>query len=80
MEQYYYNTLNKPQQNTYNAIKAGLQSLAPSFSVPLLEQKLLSEVFMKVRLDHPQLFYAGTFKYRFFPDSENAEMVPDYLF
>lgn len=26
MEQYYYNTLNKPQQNTYNAIKAGLQS------------------------------------------------------
>ncbi|MGN1231245.1 MAG: peptidase, partial [Anaerotignum sp.] len=58
----------------------GLQSLAPSFSVPLLERKELSEVFMKVRLDHPQLFYAGTFQYRFFPDSENAEMVPDYLF
>ncbi len=80
MEQYYYNTLTKPQQNTYNAIKVGLQSLAPSFSVPLLEQKELSEVFMKVRLDHPQLFYAGTFQYRYFPRSENAEMVPDYLF
>ncbi len=80
MEQYYYNTLDKPQQNTYNAIKAGLQSLAPSFSVPLLEQKALSEVFMKVRLDHPQLFYAGTFQYRYYPDSGNAEMIPDYLF
>lgn len=80
MEQYYYNTLTKPQQNTYHAIKVGLQSLAPSFSVPLLERKELSEVFMKVRLDHPQLFYAGTFQYRYFPHSENAEMIPDYLF
>lgn len=80
MEQYYYNTLTKPQQNTYHAIKVGLQSLAPSFPVPLLERKELSEVFMKVRLDHPQLFYAGTFQYRYYPNSENAEMVPDYLF
>lgn len=80
MEQYYYNTLTKPQQNTYHAIKVGLQSLAPSFSVPLLERKELSEVFMKARLDHPQLFYAGTFQYRYYPDSENAEMIPDYLF
>lgn len=80
MEQYYYNTLHKTQQNTYHAIKVGLQSLAPSFSVPLLERRELSEVFMKVRLDHPQLFYAGTFQYRYYPDSENAEMVPDYLF
>ncbi len=80
MEQYYYNTLTKPQQNSYNAIKAGLQSLAPSFPVPLLENRELSDVFMKVRLDHPQLFYAGTFRYRYYPDSGNAEMIPEYLF
>ncbi|MGN0136230.1 transglutaminase domain-containing protein [Anaerotignum sp.] len=80
MEQYYYNTLKKSQQNTYNAIKIGLQSVAPSFSVPLLERKELSEVFMKVRLDNPQFFYAGTFQYRYYPDSENAEMIPEYLF
>ena len=80
MEQYYYNTLTKPQQNSYNAIKAGLQSLAPSFPVPLLENRELSDVFMKVRLDHPQLFYAGTFKYRYYPDGSNAEMIPEYLF
>ncbi|WP_458407884.1 transglutaminase domain-containing protein [Anaerotignum sp.] len=80
MEQYYYNTLTKPQQNSYNAIKAGLQSLAPSFPVPLLENRELTDVFMKVRLDHPQLFYAGTFKYRYYPDGSNAEMMPEYLF
>lgn len=80
MEPYYYSTLSKSQQNTYHAIQAGLQSLAPSFSVPLLERRELSEVFAKVRLDHPQLFYAGTFQYRYFPNSEHAEMIPDYLF
>lgn len=80
MEQYYYNTLTKPQQNSYNAIKAGLQSLAPSFPVPLLENRELTDVFMKVRLDHPQLFYAGTFRYRYYPDGSNAEMIPEYLF
>ena len=80
MEQYYYATLNKAEQSSYNAIKAGLQSLALSFSVPLLENKALSGVFMKVRLDHPELFYAGTFQYRYYPDSGNAELVPEYLF
>ena len=80
MEQYYYNTLTKPQQNSYNAIKAGLQSLAPSFPVPLLENRELADVFMKLRLDHPQLFYAGTFKYRYYPDGSNAEFIPEYLF
>ena len=80
MEQYYYATLNKAEQSSYNAIKAGLQSLALSFSVPLLENKALSDVFMKVRLDHPELFYAGTFQYRYYPDSGNAELVPEYLF
>lgn len=80
MEQYYFSQLNKRQQAAYHAIKTGLQSLAPSFSVPLLEQKALLDVFMQVRLDNPQIFYAGTFKYRYFPDSQNAEMIPVYLF
>lgn len=80
MEQYYYNTLTKPQQNTYHAMKAGLQSLAPSFPVPLLENRELTDVFMKLRLDHPELFYAGTFKYRYYPDGTNAELIPEYLF
>lgn len=80
MEQYYYQTLTKPQQNTYNAMKAGLQSFAPSFPVPLLENRELTDVFMKLRLDHPELFYAGTFKYRYYPDGTNAELIPEYLF
>ena len=80
MEQYYYNQLNKAQQNTYHAIKEGLQALAPSFQIPRLEGKELSEVYFMVRLDNPEIFYTTSYKYRYFPDSGNAEMIPEYLF
>lgn len=77
---YYYNQLNKFQQKAYYAIKAGLESMAPSFPVPRLEGSELSELYFKVRMDHPELFYSVSFKYRFYPDSENVEMLPEYLF
>lgn len=78
--EYYYSLLSKAQQNTYHAIKTGLASLAPSFQIPRLEHKELSDVYMMVRLDHPEIFYSVNFKYRFYPDSGNAEMIPEYLF
>ena len=80
MEQYYYNRLNKAQQNTYHAIKTGLQSLAPSFQIPRLEHKELADVFFLVRLDNPEIFYSVNFKYKFYQDSGNAEMIPEYMF
>ena len=80
MEKYYYNRLNKAQQNTYHAIKTGLQSLAPSFQIPRLEHKELADVFFMVRLDNPEIFYSVNFKYKYYQDSGNAEMVPEYMF
>ena len=80
MENYYYNRLNKAQQNTYHAIKTGLQSLAPSFQIPRLEHKELADVYFMVRLDHPEIFYTTNFKYRFYQESGNAEMIPEYMF
>ena len=80
MEPYYYQTLSKAEQSSYQAMQAGLQAFAPSFPVPLLENRALTDVFMKLRLDCPQLFYAGTFQYRYYPDSRNAELIPAYLF
>lgn len=80
MENYYYNRLNKAQQNTYHAIKTGLQSLSPSFQIPRLEHKELADVFFMVRLDNPEIFYSTNFKYRFYQESGNAEMIPEYIF
>ena len=80
MEKYYYNRMNKAQQNTYHAMKTGLESLASSFQVPRLEAKELMDVYFLLRLDCPEIFYSVKFSYRYYPSSGNAEMVPEYLF
>ena len=77
---YYYDLLNKQQQKAYHAMKVGLESLAPSFPVPRLEHQELADVYFLLRLDHPKIFYSVSYKYRYYPDSENIEMIPEYLF
>lgn len=50
------------------------------FSVPRLENRELSDIFFRLRLDRPEIFYATGFSYRFAPGAERAELLPDYLF
>ncbi len=80
MEPYYYDHMTKPQQAIYRAMKNGLKNLDSSFSIPLSDGRELSDIFFRLRLDCPEIFYAGGFRYRFFPDGTNAELIPEYLF
>ena len=80
MEAYYYSKMNKAQQSVYHAMKTGLITLAPSFSVPILGGQELQDIFFKLRLDCPELFWAVGFRYRHYPNASNAEMIPEYLF
>ncbi len=80
MEPYYYLHMSKVHQSAYHAMKAGLQSLAPSFPVPRLEGRELADIFFRLRLDCPEIFWATGFHYRFYPDSTNVEFIPEYLF
>lgn len=80
MERYYYHQLNKLQQSTYHAIRTGLMSLAPSFPVPHLEGRELADLYFMVRLDCPEIFWSSNFRYKWYPDSGNVEMIPEYLF
>lgn len=80
MENYYYNQLNKLQQSTYHAMKNGLQALAPSFQIPRLEDKELAELYFMLRMDNPEVFASVSYRYRYYPESGNAEMIPEYLF
>ena len=79
-ELYYYNQLNKAQQAAYHAMRAGLLALAPSFQVPLLSGRELSDLYFMLRLDCPEIFWSVKFKYRYYQDSGNAEIIPEYLF
>ena len=80
MEPYYYGQMNKKQQSAYHAMKTGLTALEPSFSVPRLDGRELTDIFFKLRLDWPDIFYGVGFRYRFYQQAENVEMIPEYLF
>ena len=77
---YYYNQLSKIEQKAYYAVKEGLLNIAPSFTVPLLDAKTLSDIYFMVRMDHPEIFWSVKFSYRYYKDSDHAEMIPEYLF
>ena len=79
MEEYYYNQLNRTGREAYHAILTGLKSLSPSFRIPLLENKELTEIYFSVRMDHPEIFYTVEFKYRYHNGAEYGEMMPVYL-
>ena len=77
---YYYNQLSKIEQKAYYAMKEGLSNLAPSFTVPLLDGKTLSDIYFMVRMDCPGIFWSVKFSYKYYKDSDHAEMIPEYLF
>ena len=77
---YYYDQLNKDQQNVYYAMKQGLLQMEPSFPVLRLDQKELGDIYFMVRMDNPMIFWSVTFKYRYYKDSTYVELIPEYLF
>ena len=80
MEAFYYSQMSKVEQAVYHAMKTGFSEMMTSFLVPRVEAKVLGEVFFRVRLDCPEIFYAVSFKYRSYRDSNNLEIIPEYLF
>ena len=77
---YYYNQLSKIEQKAYYAIKEGLKAVVPSFSVPLLDGRCLSDIYFMVRMDCPEIFYSVKFRYKYYKDADHAELIPEYLF
>ena len=80
MEQYYYNHMNKAQQAAYHSILSGVKNLADEFQIPALEGEELYNVFFQMRLDHPEIFWLSSYKYRYYKDSPNLIFIPEYLF
>ena len=75
MEQYYYNHMNKAQQAAYHSILSGVKNLADEFQIPALEGKELIMFFFQMRLDHPEIFWVSSYKYRYYKDSPNLIFI-----
>ena len=80
MEPFYYQHLIKSEQAVYHAIKTGVTALEDHFLVPYADPARISMIFFLVRLDCPEIFYAVTVKLRKWPQSDNLEILPEYLF
>lgn len=80
MEPYYYQQMNKQRQVAYHAILQGITALADEFQIPAIDGSELYDVFFQLRLDHPEIFWATSFKYKFFKGSPNYIFIPEYIF
>ena len=79
MEQYYYNHMDKQKQAAYHAMLQGIRNLADEFQIPALDADSLYNVFFQLRLDHPEIFWATGYKYRYYKDSPNMTARVDKL-
>lgn len=77
---YYHSQMNKQQQAAYHSMLEGLKNMAPSFMVPRLDGKELFDIHFLLRLDHPEVFYSKGIKYKYYDNSSQVEVIPEYLF
>ena len=80
MEPFYYTKMTKQQQAAYHVIMQGANALADEFQIPRIESAELYDVFFRLRLDHPEIFWMTGYKYKYYQDSPNLIFVPEYLF
>ena len=80
MEPFYYTKMTKQQQAAYHVIMKGANELADEFKIPRIESAELYDVFFRLRLDHPEIFWMTGYKYKYYQDSPNLIFVPEYLF
>ncbi len=80
MEPYYYAKMNKQEKNVYQAMKIGMMKAEKMILVPRMEVKQLYNIFLKMRLDTPFLFWVSTFRCRSYQDSSHIQIVPTYIF
>ena len=79
-QEYYFQQMNREEKQVYRAMYDGFTALAPEFPVLRLEGKELAEIFFRLRLDHPSIFYVSSFTYRFFDQADSVHLIPEYLF
>ena len=80
MEPYYYGKMNKEQQAAYRVMCQGFCSLSDQFLIPKLSGEELGEVFLRLRFDHPEIFWVPGYRFQYYRDSPNLILKPEYLF
>lgn len=80
MEAYYYERLDKARKSVYYALYTGLKALQPAIDTPRTDAKTLGDLYGLIRMDHPEVFYSTTFRWRAAPQADTITVLPAYLF
>lgn len=80
MAAHYEEQLARPLREVYGLLLRGFAAGEAAVRVPTTDIRALSEVYTRLRLDHPELFYLTGFHLRCMPGAESGEVVADYLF
>ena len=77
---YYYGQLSRPLQGVYDALLGGFRALTPGIRIPMLDEKQLADVYLRLKLDEPLLFYVTGYRCRWMTGAAHMELLPEYLF
>lgn len=80
MEPFYYTKMTRDEQAAYRALLDCLLAQRTECLAPALTRRALSDIFFRLRLDHPEIFWAVTFRYRTEPGADRITVLPEYLF
>lgn len=78
--QYYYNQLSKPLRAVYDALLGGFRALATSIRIAFVSETVLSDIYLRLKLDEPLIFYVTGYRCRYMPGADHLELLPEYLF
>ncbi len=74
-DDYYLSGLPKDEREIYLGIFRNLNGGKLSFQVPSVDLKMLSELYQKVRLDHPEIVGSETFSVRRCPGADHMDFA-----
>lgn len=80
MAGYYSKGLTKQQRAVYDILRQGFDELAVNIRIPKLSAEELADVYLRLKLDEPLLFFVTGYSYRFYPGADHVELLPEYLF
>ena len=80
MAGYYYKSLKGEEKAVYDILRQGLDALESAIRIPRLEASQIADVYQRLKLDEPTLWFVVGYTYRFYPQATHVELIPEYLF
>lgn len=80
MAGYYAKALGRREKAVYDALRQGFDALAGAIRIERLEAETVADIYQRLKLDEPLLWFVTGYSCRFYPQATHMELLPEYLF